>query len=103
LSRQQFESRPASDTPGWANGKSIVVCVAHPAVRDRVPQWIPELGRDLARPPTVHEFLQRRAAADRSLPSLGTLYKIFPGGWASIVDAASLTPGAVPAEPGSSP
>jgi hypothetical protein len=73
------------------------------AAQARVLDAVWELARDLRRPPRIHEFLHKRAVADRSLPTLGTLYRILPDGWASVLDAASLTPGAIPAEPGSSP
>jgi hypothetical protein len=48
------------------------------------------LSRRLERAPTVHEFLAWRAAHESRLHALSTLYRIFPDGWASVLDRAGV-------------
>jgi hypothetical protein len=40
--------------------------------------------------PTVHQYLEYRAANDPALPSLSRLYDLFPGGWHSVLKQAAM-------------
>jgi hypothetical protein len=44
--------------------------------------------RDLKRPPTATEFLRWRRGRAPGTPSHATIYRLFPGGWAEVLDAA---------------
>jgi hypothetical protein len=43
---------------------------------------------ELGRKPTVAEYLAHRLRHDKSLPSLGRLYRLFPLGWDEVAAAA---------------
>jgi hypothetical protein len=63
---------------------------ARRAARKCVLVAVTSLVRESATPPTVGAYLAHRAAHDRSLPSLGRLYNLFPAGWWSVLREAGL-------------
>jgi hypothetical protein len=59
------------------------------AARARIVAAVALLAEQCEQLPTVNEYFAWRAANDRSLPSLGTTYRLFPGGWASVLQEST--------------
>jgi hypothetical protein len=82
-SRPRGNARPSRPDPERDQARRALVIDA-----------VRELSVQLARPPTVAEYLEWRAANDTTLPALRTTYRLFPDGWSSVLERANERVGA---------
>jgi hypothetical protein len=83
-------SRARADAAGRPRDYTGEELLKRHAARARVLGAVTTLAEEGALTPTVHDYLAHRAANDRSLPSLGRLYDLFPAGWWSVLKEAGL-------------